>query len=220
MIAFSNASNASPNVPVIALVPVRYLIKLELGMASYSTNEFRGGLKIILDGDPYTIVENEFVKPGKGQAFNRVKVRNLVSGRVIEKTFKSGDSVEAADVFETDAQYLYTDGEQWHFMNHETFEQYACSSTAMTDAIKWIKEEDICHLTLWNGEPLSVQPPNFTELRIVETDPGLRGDTSGSGGKPATLESGAVVRVPLFVQENEIVKVDTRTGEYVSRVKG
>jgi len=189
-------------------------------MASYSTNEFRSGLKIILDGDPYTIVENEFVKPGKGQAFSRVKVRNLISGRVIEKTFKSGDSVEAADVFETDGQYLYTDGEQWHFMNNETFEQYACSPEAVANAVKWIKEEDLCHLTLFNGEPLSVQPPNFTELRVFETDPGLRGDTSGSGGKPATLETGAVVRVPLFVQENEVVKVDTRTGEYVSRVKG
>jgi elongation factor P len=189
-------------------------------MASYSTNEFRGGLKIILDGDPYTIVENEFVKPGKGQAFNRVRVRNLITGRVIEKTFKSGESVEAADVFETDAQYLYNDGEQWHFMHTATYEQYACSKAAIGDAIKWIKEEDMCHLTLFNGEPLSVQAPNFTELRIVQTDPGLRGDTSGSGGKPATLESGAVIRVPLFVQENEIVKVDTRTGEYVSRVKG
>ena len=188
-------------------------------MASYSTNEFKGGLKIILDGDPYTIVENEFVKPGKGQAFSRVKVRNLVTGRVIERTFRSGESVEAADVFETDAQYLYSDGEQWHFMNNETFEQYACSEAAMVEAVKWIKEEDMCHLTLWNGEPLSVQPPNFTELRIVETDPGLRGDTSGSGGKPATLETGAVVRVPLFVQEQEMVKVDTRTGDYVSRVK-
>lgn len=188
-------------------------------MASYNTNEFRSGLKIILNGDPYNIVENEFVKPGKGQAFNRVKVRNLVTGRVIEKTFKSGDSVEAADVFETDAQYLYTDGEFWHFMNQETYDQYACSKTAVADAVKWIKEEDVCHVTLFNGEPLSVQPPNFTELRVVETDPGLRGDTSGSGGKPATLESGVVVRVPLFVQENELVKVDTRTGEYVSRVK-
>ncbi len=188
-------------------------------MATYSTNEFKGGLKIILDGDPYTIVENEFVKPGKGQAFSRVKVRNLLSGRVIEKTFRSGESVEAADVFETDAQYLYTDGEHWHFMHPDSFEQYACSKDAVGDAAQWMKEEDTCHLTLFNGEPIGVQPPNFTELRIVETDPGLRGDTSGSGGKPAKLETGAVVRVPLFVQENEKIKVDTRTGEYVSRVK-
>jgi elongation factor P len=189
-------------------------------MATYSTNEFKGGLKIILDGDPYNIVENEFVKPGKGQAFNRVKVRNLISGRVIEKTFRSGETVEAADVFETDAQYLYNDGEMWHFMHTETFEQYACPEEAVADAKLWIREEDMCHLTLFNGQPLSVQAPNFTEMKIVETDPGLRGDTSGSGGKPATLESGAVVRVPLFVQEGEVIKVDTRTGEYVSRVKG
>ena len=188
-------------------------------MASYNTNEFRGGLKIILDGDPYTIVENEFVKPGKGQAFNRVKVRNLLTGRVIEKTFRSGEPVEAADVYEMDVQYLYNDGEYWHFMHPESYEQYACSKASVGNAVSWMKEEDICHLTLFNGEPLSVQPPNFTELRIVETDPGLRGDTSGSGGKPATLETGAVVRVPLFVQENEKIRVDTRTGEYVSRVK-
>lgn len=188
-------------------------------MASYSTNEFRGGLKIILDGDPFAIVENEFVKPGKGQAFNRVKVRNLLTGRVIEKTFKSGDSVEAADVFETAVQYLYNDGEFWHFMHPDSYEQYACSKTTVGDGTLWMKEEAICSLTLFNGEPLSVTPPKFTELKIVQTDPGLRGDTSGSGGKPATLETGAVVRVPLFVQENEVIRVDTRTGEYVSRVK-
>lgn len=188
-------------------------------MASYSTNEFRSGLKIILDGDPYNIVENEFVKPGKGQAFNRVKVRNLVTGRVIERTFRSGESVEAADVFETDVQYLYNDGTDWHFMHPETFEQYACSKEMVGEGAQWMKEEDLCQMTLLDGAPLSVLPPNFTEMKIVETDPGLRGDTSGSGGKPATLESGAVVRVPLFVKEGEIVKVDTRTGEYVSRVK-
>lgn len=188
-------------------------------MASYNTSEFRGGLKIILDNDPYNIVENEFVKPGKGQAFNRVKVRNLLTGRVVERTFRSGESVEAADVFETDVQYLYNDGEQWHFMHPESFEQYAINKDAVGDGALWMKEEDMCHLVLFNGQPLSVAPPNFTEMRIVETDPGLRGDTSGSGGKPATLESGAVVRVPLFIQEGEVIKVDTRTGEYVSRVK-
>lgn len=189
-------------------------------MASYSTNEFRSGMKIILDGDPYAIVENEFVKPGKGQAFNRVKVRNLLTGRVVERTFKSGDTAEAADVFETDVQYLYNDGEFWHFMHPETYEQYACGKELVGDAALWIKDGDHCNLTLWNGEPLALVPPNFTELRIIETDPGVRGDTSGSGGKPATLESGAVVKVPLFVQEGEIIRVDTRTGEYVSRAKG
>jgi len=188
-------------------------------MASYNTNEFRGGLKIILDGDPYNIVENEFVKPGKGQAFNRVKIRNLLTGRVVERTFKSGENVEAADVYETDVQYLYNDGEHWHFMHPDTFDQYAVSKDAVGDGALWMKEEDRCSMVLWNGSPLSVTPPKFTELRIVETDPGLKGDTSGSGGKPATLESGAVVRVPLFVQEGEVIRVDTRSGEYVSRAK-
>ncbi len=188
-------------------------------MASYSTNEFRSGLKIILDGEPYNIVENEFVKPGKGQAFNRVKVRNLNTGRVIERTFKSGESVEAADVYEFQVQFLYADGEFWHFMEPESFEQYACGKAQMEDVALWLKEGDLCQMTLYNGAPLSVTPPNFTELKIVETDPGLRGDTSGGGNKPATLETGAVVRVPLFVNNDEVVKVDTRTGEYVSRVK-
>lgn len=188
-------------------------------MATYSTNEFKSGLKIMLDGDPYAIVENEFVKPGKGQAFNRVRVRNLKSGRVIERTFKSGDSVEGADVLDIDMQYLYCDGEFWHFMNPTSFEQLAADATAVGDSAKWLKENDVCQLTLWNGVPLSVLPPNFIIARITETDPGLKGDTSGGGGKPATLETGAVVRVPLFVQTDEVIKVDTRTGEYVSRVK-
>jgi len=187
-------------------------------MASYNTNEFRGGLKIILDSDPYTIVENEFVKPGKGQAFSRVKVRNLKTGRVVDKTFKSGESVEAADVIEQNMQYLYTDGEFWHFMLPDTFEQYAADENAVTDAKQWLKEQDTCAVTLWNGAPLLVAPPNFVELKIVETDPGLRGDTAQGGIKPATLETGAVVRVPLFLEEGQVIKVDTRSGEYVSRV--
>lgn len=173
----------------------------------------------MLDGDPYAIIENEFVKPGKGQAFNRVRVRNLKTGRVIERTFKSGESVEAADVMETDLQYLYSDGELWHLMHPESFEQLTADAAAMGDSVKWIKEQDMCTVTLWNGVPLSVEPPNFVVLRITETDPGVRGDTSGGGGKPATLETGAVVRVPLFVNQDEVIKVDTRSGEYVSRVK-
>ena len=188
-------------------------------MATYSTNEFRSGLRIIIDNDPCVIVENEFVKPGKGQAFNRVKVRNLKTGRVIEKTFRSGESVDAADVMDLSLQYLYNDGEYWHFMDPDSFEQYQASKTAVGDAVNWIKEQDLCSVTLWNGNPLSVESPNFVTLKIVETDPGLKGDTSGGGGKPATLETGAVVRVPLFVQIDEVIKVDTRTGEYVSRAR-
>ncbi len=188
-------------------------------MATYSTNEFRSGLKIMLDGDPCVIVENQFVKPGKGQAFNRVKYRNLKTGRVNERTFKSGESVEAADVVDTEMQYLYSDGESWHFMDPNTYEQYAVGAEAMGDAAKWLKGQEMCVVTLWNDAPLIVTPPNFVELEVTETDPGLRGDTSGGGSKPATLETGAVVRVPLFVNIGDVIKVDTRSGEYVSRVK-
>ncbi len=188
-------------------------------MATYSTNEFKSGLKIMLDGDPCSIIENEFVKPGKGQAFNRVKIRNLKNGRVIERTFKSGESVEAADVMETELQYLYTDGEFWYFMDPKSYEQVPADTTAVADAIKWLKEQDTCVVTLWNGTPISVTTPNFVMLKVTETDPGVRGDTSGGGGKPATLETGAVVRVPLFIDIDEVIKVDTRTGEYVGRAK-
>ncbi len=189
-------------------------------MASVSTNQFKGGLKIILDGDPYSIVENEFVKPGKGQAFNRVKVRNLVNGRVTERTFKSGDSVELADVLEVEMQYLYSDGEFWHFMDPQSFEQVQADEAAVGESGKWLKEEDLCQLTLWNGKPIDVQAPNFVLLKVEDTDPGLRGDTSGGGGKPARLETGAVVQVPLFIEIGEILKIDTRSGTYVSRAKG
>jgi len=186
-------------------------------MATYSTNEFKAGLKVMIDGDPGAIVENEFVKPGKGQAFNRVKIRNLKTGRIIERTFKSGDTIEAADVMDVEMQYLYNDGEFWHFMNPESFEQIASDKAAVGDNAKWLKEQDVCILTLYNGVPITVMPPNTVTLKVVETDPGLKGDTSGGGGKPATLETGAVVRVPLFVQIGETVKVNTRTGEYLSR---
>ncbi len=186
-------------------------------MAIYNTNEFKAGLKIMLDGDPCTIIENQFVKPGKGQAFNRVKIRNLRTGRVIERTFKSGDNVEAADVIDTEMQYLYNDGEFRHFMQPETYEQVAADKNAVGETAKWLKEQDVCVVTLWNGVPLTVEPPQIVTLKVTETDPGVRGDTSGGGGKPATLETGAVVRVPLFVQTGETIKVNTRTGEYISR---
>ncbi len=188
-------------------------------MATYSTNEFKGGLKIMQDGDPCRIEENEFVKPGKGQAFSRVKIRNLKTGRVVEKTFKSGESVEAADVMDTDLQYLYNDGEFWHFMDPNTFEQLGASETAVGDAKKWLKEQDTVEVTLWDGVPLTVSPANFVELTIAQTDPGLKGDTAQGGTKPATMETGAVIKVPLFVEEGEVIKIDTRSGEYVGRVK-
>ncbi len=188
-------------------------------MASYSTSEFKAGMKIMMDSDPCAIIENEFVKPGKGQAFSRVKIRNLKNGRVIERTFKSGESVEAADVVDIDMQYLYHDGEFFHFMQPESFEQFQADENAVADSKLWLKDQAMCIVTLWNNAPISITPPNFVELEVTETDPGLKGDTSGGGGKPATLETGAVVRVPLFVQIGELLKIDTRTGEYVSRAK-
>ena len=188
-------------------------------MASYSTNEFRNGLKLLIDGDPCTIVENDIVKPGKGQAFNRVKIRNPKTGRVVDRTYKSGESVEAADVVEYEMQFLYSDGDEWHFMDPQSYEQYAAGSAAVADAENWLKEEAVCNVTLWNGSPLVVEPPQFVELKIVETDPGLKGDTALGGIKPAKLETGATVRVPLFIEEGEFIRVNTRSGEYVSRVK-
>lgn len=188
-------------------------------MANYSTNEFKSGLKVMLDGEPCAIVENEFVKPGKGQAFNRVKLRNLKTGRILEKTFKSGDTLEGADVVDLEMQYLYNDGEMWYFMDPATFEQHAADVNAMQDAAQWLKGEETCVVTLYNGVPLGVTPPNTVTLQITETDPGVRGDTATGGTKPATLETGAVVKVPLFVEEGEHVKVDTRSGEYLSRAK-
>jgi elongation factor P len=188
-------------------------------MALYSTNEFKSGLKVILDGDPCAILDNEFVKPGKGQAFNRVKFRNLKTGRVLERTFKSGDTIESADVVDTEMQYLYSDGEFWHFMVPDTFEQHAADANVVQDAAKWLRAQDLCAVTLWNGVPLAVTPPNFVVLQVTDTEPGVRGDTATGGTKPATLETGAVVRVPLFVEEGDLIKVDTRTGEYISRAK-
>lgn len=188
-------------------------------MATYSTNELKSGIKVMIDGDPCNILENEYVKPGKGQAFNRIKFRNLKTGRVLERTLKSGDSLPGADVSEMEMQYLYNDGEVWHFMVQDTFEQYAANKSTVGDAVQWLKEQDICMVTVYNGEPLSVSAPNTVVLKVVETDPGLKGDTVSGGGKPATLETGAVVRVPLFVSIGDLIKVDTRTGEYLSRAK-
>lgn len=186
-------------------------------MASYSTSEFKGGLKVMLDGDPCSIVENEFVKPGKGQAFNRVRLKNLRTGRVWERTFKSGESLEGADVVDMDMQYLYDDGEFWYFMQPDNFEQVQADKAAVGDAVKWLKEQETYIITLYNGAPLVVMPPNHVDLEIIETDPGLKGDTAQGGTKPAKLSTGAVVKVPLFLSTGEIVRVDTRTGEYQGR---
>jgi len=192
-------------------------------MATLGLNDVKTGKKILHNGDPWVITEADFIKPGKGQAFTRIRIRNLKDGRTTEQTLKSSDSFEEADVLDTDMQLSFIEGlgndRVWNFMNMETFEMSAAPLAAMGDAWKWLKGEEECVVTLFNGAIVAVQPPKFVELKIVETDPGVRGDTSGGGGKPATLETGAVVRVPLFVNQDEVIKVDTRTGEYDSRVK-
>ena len=189
-------------------------------MVTFSTNEFKSGLKVLLEGDPCSIIENEFVKPGKGQAFNRVRLKNLKTGRVWERTFKSGESLEGADVMEYEMEYMYTDGEYWHFMKtDDSYEQIAADKTAVAESMNWLKENSRCTVTLWNDVPILVQAPNFVDLEVTETDPGLKGDTATGGSKPATLTTGAVVKVPLFINIGEQIRVDTRTGEYQGRSK-
>ena len=189
-------------------------------MSSYSTNEFRSGLKIMIDGDPYVIVENEFVKPGKGQAFNRVRIRNLKSGRTLERNMKSGDTVEAADIARnrrcSTSTATATSGTSWC---RTTSSSTPPARKRWATRRMWLKDGTMCTVMLWNGVPLSVNAPAHVELKIVETDPGVRGDTATGGQKPAKLETGAVVRVPLFLNEGEVIRVDTRTGEYLSRAK-
>lgn len=189
-------------------------------MATFSTNEFKSGLKVMLEGDPCSILENEFVKPGKGQAFSRVKLRNLKSGKVWERTFKSGESLEGADVMELDMEYVYNDGEYWHFMKTDgSFEQMGADEAAVGDCIRWLKEQDSYLVTLWYEAPIAVTPANFVELEVADTDPCLKGDTAQGGTKPATLSTGTMVKVPLFINIGEVIRVDTRTGEYQNRVK-
>tara|TARA_B110000858_G_scaffold89711_2_gene103755 strand:- start:20204 stop:20776 length:573 start_codon:yes stop_codon:yes gene_type:complete len=188
-------------------------------MATYSTSEFKSGLKVLVDSEPCSMIEVEKVKPGKGQAFDRVKLRNLVNGRVWERTYKSGESVEAADVMELEMEYLYEDGEFWHFMKtDDSFEQVAADVNAIVDAKIWLKEQDKYTMVLWNEAPISVTAPNFVELEVTDTDPGLKGDTAQGGTKPATLSSGAVVKVPLFINIGDVLRVDTRNSEYQNRV--
>jgi elongation factor P len=188
-------------------------------MAQISTNEFRAGIKVEMENQPYVIVSNEFVKPGKGQAFNRVKLKNLITGRVIERTFKSGDKLDLADVVEAKMRMLYKESDGVVFMDDDTFEQIKITNDHLHDVTKWLKEDILYEILFYKGTPIAVEPPTFMELIITDTSPGVRGDTaSGRVLKPATLETGAQVQVPIFVELGEKIRVDTRTGEYVSRV--
>lgn len=188
-------------------------------MASYNTSEFRKGLKVQLDGDPYLMIECNFVKPGKGQALYKCKLRNLLRGTVIDRTYKSGDSIEAADVEEIEAQFLYRQQDQFVFMDNKTYEQYELSKELVDEAWKYLKEGMVCSMTLFNGNPISVSPPNHVVLKIEYCEPGARGNTATNVTKPCRMETGAEILCPSFVEMGEFVKVDTRTGEYIERVK-
>lgn len=188
-------------------------------MPQISTNEFKAGVKIEVEGQPYTIISNEFVKPGKGQAFNRVRLKHLLTGRTIERTFKSGDKADVADVIETEMRMLYKEADGAIFMDDKTFEQFKISYESMGDNAQWLMEDQLYFIVFYKGQPVTVEPPTFMEMVVTETSPGARGDTaSGRVLKPAVLESGAKIQVPIFINQGEKVKVDTRTGEYVSRV--
>jgi len=185
----------------------------------YDTSEFKKGLRIELDGHPYIMTENQFVKPGKGQAFNRVKVKSLLNGNVIERTFKSGEKVSKADVVDVTMQYLYMADGVYHFMDKKTYEQIEVKKEQLGDTWKWLEEESEVSIVLYKQQPVSVTLPNFSNLKITFCEPGVKGDTATGATKPATLSTGAIIQVPLFVNEGEIIKVDTRTGEYTERVK-
>jgi elongation factor P len=182
-----------------------------------STAEFKKGLKIQFDGEPYSIVDFQHVKPGKGGAFVRTKLKHMRLGRVIDNTFRAGEKVELVDFEEKRMQYLYRD-DAYHFMDLDTYDQIALAPERVGDARDFLKENTEVEILFIDGNPVSVELPNFIELQIAKTDPGIRGDTATGGSKPATLETGAVIQVPLFLNEGDVVKVDTRSGEYLGRV--
>ena len=186
-------------------------------MASYSTSDFRKGLKVQLDREPYLIIEMEFMKPGKGQAVYKCKFRNLISGRILDKNYRSGDSIEAADVTEQSVQYLYQDGTYFHFMDPESYEQIPYPIDRCKDIAPFMKEGSTATVVIFEEKVLDITIPNSVELAVAKTDPGLKGDTASGGSKPAELETGGVVNVPLFINEGEIIQIDTRTGEYMGR---
>ncbi len=182
------------------------------------TSQFRNGLKIELDGEPFTIVYFQHVKPGKGGAFVRTKVKNLKTGRVLDRRFRSGEKVEAADIEDRKMQYLYRDGEQLVFMDSESYDQRPFTAEQVGDARKYLLENTSVDVLFWRGQPINIELPAFIQAAISQCEPGMKGDTAAGGTKPATLETGATVQVPLFLKQGERIRVDTRTGQYVERV--
>ncbi|TWU46341.1 Elongation factor P [Rubripirellula tenax] len=187
-------------------------------MATYNTSDFRKGLKVQIDGEPYLMTEMTFVKPGKGNAMYKCRLKNLVRGNSLDRTYKGGDSLESADVETTSVSFLYRQGEDYVFMNQESFEQYEVTSDVAGDIWKYLLDGMVCSMTLYNGQAIVVEPPNQIELKVTETQPGTKGDTATNVTKPAKVETGAEFQVPGFIKEGNVIKVDTRTGEYVERV--
>ena len=185
----------------------------------YQTSDIRNGLKVEIDGQPYTVTYFQFVKPGKGQAFTRTKLKNLLSGNVLERTFKTGETLAPADITDGAHQYMYNDGEGFHFMNLETFDQIAITEESVGDAKNYLMENMEVGVMFYKGRPVSIEVPNFVELEITYCEPGVKGNTAQGATKPATLSTGHIVNVPLFIEQGEVVKVDTRTGDYVERVR-
>ena len=182
-----------------------------------SAGDFRNGITFEMDGNVYSIIEFQHVKPGKGAAFVRTKIRNVITGSVVEKTFNPNDKYPTAFIDRKDMQYLYEDGDLYYFMDTDTYDQVALNSETVGDALKFVKENEMCKICSHNGSVFSVEPPLFVELEITETEPGFKGDTATGASKPATVETGATVAVPLFVNQGDKIKIDTRTGEYLSR---
>lgn len=185
----------------------------------YESSDLRKGLKIEIDGDPYEIAEFQFVKPGKGQALYKCRLKNMLTGSQIDKTYRSGEKFTPADLEERQMEYLYTDGVEYHFMNVQTYEQEAVSAEVLGDSVKLLKENTVCDVLLFRGNPIGVSLPNFIELQVVKADPWVKGDTASGSSKPAELETGLVVQVPPFIEEGQKIRIDTRTGQYVERVK-
>ena len=188
-------------------------------MANYNTSDFKKGIKVQIDGTPYLMVECNFVKPGKGNALYKCKMRNLLLGTMLERTYKGGDSLESADVEDIEAQYLYQQGDMFVFMDNQSYEQYELNKDIVDEAWKYLKEGMVCSMTLFNGRPISIEPPFHVVLKIEYTEPAVRGNTATNLTKPAKVETGAEITVPAFVEQGESIKVDTRTGEYIERVK-
>ncbi|MDR3181393.1 MAG: elongation factor P [Planctomycetaceae bacterium] len=197
----------------------QYQRKKDTAMALVNTSDFRKGLKVQIDGDPYIMQECNFVKPGKGQALYKCKLRNLTRGTMLDRTYKSGDSLESADIEEIDAQYLYKDNHGFAFMDNTSYEQYELSEEIVDDAWKYLKEGMICKMMLFNNTPMGVTPPNHVVLTVEYTEPAAKGDTATNITKPAKVDTGAEIPVPIFVKTGDKIKVDTRTGEYIERVK-